>query len=99
VAPWGSGYAKYRWIMNIPGYALTNAHNLREPFILSIYHSEQFMEAGTPLYYPNPAWITDIDNQAPAGAQSDASFIVDDVVIDDVAKHFLQHAATLPKSR
>lgn len=99
VAPWGGGYAKYRWIMNIPGYALTNAHNLREPFILSIYHSEQFMEAGTPLYYPDPAWITDIDNQAPAGAQSDASFIVDDVVIDDIAKHFLHHAITLPKSQ
>ena len=94
VAPWGGGLAKYRWVSNLPGYTLTNAHNLRHPFILSIYHSDRFMEAGTPLYFPKLAWITDVIEAAATGAgwQSDAAFEVDDLAIEDIVSRFADHA-------
>jgi len=92
VAPWGGGLAKYRWSLNVPGYALTNAHNLRHPFILSIYHSDRFMEAASPLYYPDPNWIVDTTDNTGAGWQSDATFEVNDAALHDIAARFIDHA-------
>lgn len=93
VAIWGGGLAKYRWAANIPGYALTNRHNLRHPFILSIYHADRFTEVASPLYYPDLPWITDVadTNHAADGRQSDAMFEVGIEAINDIVTRFKFH--------
>ena len=93
VAIWGGGLAKYRWAANIPGYALTNRHNLNHPFILSIYHADRFTEAASHLYYPELSWVTDVAdaNHVGDGRQSDAMFEVSVKAINDIVKRFKSH--------
>ena len=53
------------------------------------------MEAGSPLYYPEPDWITDVSNLTDTGWQSDAMFDISDAAIDDVTARFIAHARPL----
>ncbi|WP_419731037.1 hypothetical protein [Lichenicola sp.] len=60
VGLWGAGFAKYRWICNLPGLVLTNRHNLDHPQgDLGIYHLPRYTEAPTPLRFIEPGLVTD----------------------------------------
>jgi hypothetical protein len=64
VAFWGAGLAKYRWVANRPGLVLTNRANLEIPEgDLRIYHSQETMEAPTPLDFIGPEYVTDLPIQ------------------------------------
>ena len=56
---WGAGFAKYRWIANRPGIALTCRYYLEGNADLHIYDLPVFMEDPTPLVFADPASIHD----------------------------------------
>ena len=60
VGLWGAGFAKYRWICNLPGLVLTNRHNLDHPQgDLGIYHLPRYTEEPTRLRFIEAALVTD----------------------------------------
>ncbi len=59
IALWGAGLAKYRWLANLPSLILTSRFNLQHRNDLDIYESDRFMEAPSPVLYPDPAFVTD----------------------------------------
>ena len=59
VALWGAGLAKYRWLANLPSLILTSRFNLLHRHDLDIYQSDRFMEAPSPVLYPDPMLVTD----------------------------------------
>ena len=64
VGLWGAGFAKYRWICNLPGLVLTNRHNLDHPQgDLGIYHLPRYTEAPTRLRFIEPGLVTDEPGQ------------------------------------
>lgn len=89
VAPWGGGFAKYKWVSNIPGYAHCSAHNLRLPFILSIYDSEIFTEGSSPLFYPSEELIIDIGDPGPVHVRSDVDYEAKEAIVDDILEKAL----------
>ncbi|WP_157693337.1 hypothetical protein [Granulibacter bethesdensis] len=63
IAPWGAALAKYRWICNLPGLVFSSAQNLRERGDIIIYHDQKFMENGSPLFFVNPDYVQDLDEE------------------------------------
>ncbi len=61
---WGAGFAKYRWVCNRPGLALSNSWNLRHRGDLGIYHLPRYHEGGSELRFMDPGCIDD-DASAP----------------------------------
>lgn len=51
IAPWGAGYAKYRWICNLPGIALTNNISLNNKKDLNIYGPEYVSNSSQVTWY------------------------------------------------
>ena len=59
VAVWGAGLAKYRWLANLPSLILTSRHNIEHRDDLDIYHAPRWMEAPSPVLYPDPDQVVD----------------------------------------
>lgn len=59
VSLWGAGLAKYRWVCNKPGFVLSNSWNLLQRSDLHIYDLPQFLESPSPIYWVDPALVTD----------------------------------------
>ena len=59
VSLWGAGLAKYRWVCNKPGFAITSQWNLLHRSDLRIYDHPAFLEDPTPLCWMDPAFVTD----------------------------------------
>ncbi len=59
VAVWGAGLAKYRWLANLPSLVLTSRHNIEHRDDLDIYHAPRWMEAPSPVLYPEPDQVVD----------------------------------------
>jgi len=59
VSLWGAGLAKYRWVCNKPGFAITSRWNLLQRSDLRIYDHPAFLENPTPLYWIDPALVSD----------------------------------------
>ena len=59
-AIWGACLAKFRWVANKPGVALTSRDNILHRPDLAIYHTAANMEAPTEMVIPDPAWVHDL---------------------------------------
>ncbi len=59
-AIWGACLAKFRWVANKPGVALTSRDNILHRPDLAIYHTAANMEAPTEMILPDPAWVHDL---------------------------------------
>ena len=56
---WGASLAKYRWVCNKTGMAISSRTNLIHRRDLHIYNSDRFMEAPTLLRFPDPDLVMD----------------------------------------
>lgn len=60
VAPWGAALAKYRWVCNLPGFVVTNSHNIGLPVgDLPIYHDPEFVEDPSMMHFIAMEHVTD----------------------------------------
>ncbi len=60
LAIWGACLAKFRWVANKPGVALTSLDNILHRPDLAIYHTAANMEAPTEMIMPDPGWVHDL---------------------------------------
>lgn len=70
VAPNGAGLVKLRWVMNMPGFVLTSAQNLRFSIFLDIYGRAGNMDDPTSLEYTR---VDEVEDIYPEGQQFDAA--------------------------
>lgn len=59
-AIWGACLAKFRWVANKPGIALTSRNNILHRGDLPIYHTPENMETPTRMVIPDPEWVHDL---------------------------------------
>lgn len=59
-AIWGACLAKFRWVANKPGIALTSRTNILHRGDLRIYHTPENMESPTRMVIPDPGWVHDL---------------------------------------
>ena len=59
VAPWGAGFAKYRWLCNKPCYALASRFNQKYKSDLVIYNDTAFMDSPAPHWFVPADAVTD----------------------------------------
>ena len=64
ISIWGASLAKFRWVCNKPGLAISSRANLLHRDDLHIYDLPRFMEDPTQLLMADPAAVTD-DGAAP----------------------------------
>ena len=60
VSMWGAGLAKYRWVCNKPGFVITSSWNLTQRSDLRIYDHPGFLEGPSPIFWVDPALVTDL---------------------------------------
>ena len=98
VSLWGAGLAKYRWICNKPGFIITSRWNLAHRSDLRIYDDPSFLENPTPVYWIDPALVTDhpeVSRMVSAGTHPQWSnfSIQEDAVIDRILETLTWHFA------
>jgi len=60
VAPLGAGLVKYRWILNMPGFILVSAMNLKFSDAYDIYGASGGMEDPSPVLYNTSLQVEDL---------------------------------------
>lgn len=100
IAPLGAALAKYRWICNTPGLALTSRWNLEHRGDLHIYDSPAALEGSSEMLFNRPDEVRDLTPERDAGGHDGrGNFIVERAPIfarftDLVQRHVALRPAT-----
>lgn len=96
-AVWGACLAKFRWVANKPGVAITSQTNIHHRGDLLIYHTSENMEAPTRMVIPRPEWVRDLPTapilvDAGPGESRFFNFEIDEEPIFDIMLDIVSHA-------